>query len=186
MLTKICGQSLKKFAIFIGVVYLLQAIIISVALLLDLIKYKEDKSKASAEGLPYDEDREVVSSLSVSICFSLTFVLTSPFLIWGAIKEKHTFLIPWLYNSFFCIIVNSIYLFVIVVKNFYNLDKTSREVNQFVTMILMMGVGLTLQLIFYRIVYRLYKELVSEQQLRYLENSSTIFIVDGEHTTDQS
>lgn len=57
--TKICGQSLKKFAIFIGVVYLLQAIIISIALVLDLIKYKEDKSKASAEGIPYDEDREV-------------------------------------------------------------------------------------------------------------------------------
>ncbi|KAI8126918.1 hypothetical protein CVS40_2981 [Lucilia cuprina] len=174
-----------KFTIFIGIIYLLQAIIISVALILDLIKYKEDKTKAMLQGIPYDEDREVVSSLSVAVSFSLTFILTSPFLIWGALREKHICLVPWLYNSFFCIIVTAIYLFVVLLKNFYYLDAPNEEVKSFLVLTILMIFGLTIQIIFYRIVYKLYKELVIDQRLKYLENSSTIFIVYDEANTDQ-
>lgn len=37
--------------------------------------------------------------------------------------------------------------------------------------------GLTLQIMFYRIVYKFYKELLQEHESQDLENSNTIFIL---------
>lgn len=59
MRSKICGQSIQKFAIFIGFFYLLQSVLCSASLILNLIKYVQDKKTATAQGLTYDEDREV-------------------------------------------------------------------------------------------------------------------------------
>lgn len=59
MRSKICGQNLKSWVIFIGLLYLVQAIISSTLLITSLVKYKNDKEKATAAGEQYDEDREV-------------------------------------------------------------------------------------------------------------------------------
>ncbi|KAM7343739.1 uncharacterized protein ACRADG_010671 isoform 1-T1 [Cochliomyia hominivorax] len=177
MNSKICCFQIRTVVIFTGFFYLIHSILWSSTLILNLIKYNEDKSKAAGHHVPFDEDREVVSALSVSISLSLTFVLTSPFLLWGAFKENHKFLIPWLYNSFCCILVNSIYLFVKLLKNIYEIHKENNEFRKNMFMLLFMAFGLAIQIIFYKIVYKYYRELIVERELEYLENSSTIFIV---------
>lgn len=55
----LCGISLNKIGVIIGSIYLLQSIIGSISLILNLVKYVKDKKEAKEDGITFDQDREI-------------------------------------------------------------------------------------------------------------------------------
>lgn len=109
---------------------------------------------------------------------SLTFVITSPLLIWGSVKvsfipycrffelksnilfslqKKHFYLIPWLFTSLVCIIINGLYLFSMVLKLMVNQQKSEdleAPLNAFQFIILFVAFGKLVNFIILLYIYK--------------------------------
>ncbi|XP_011296272.1 uncharacterized protein LOC105262558 [Musca domestica] len=173
-------DGLRQFGLLIGLIYVIHFVICANFTTIKLQYYLEDKEATAADGLRFDSDKEGISILINTLTFDICGFLTSSLLIWGILKQKHLYFIPWLIMAFFLILqtgiehLASVYQFMCHIVEPFNYPQIN--VNVEAIKILIFSTTLVVQILFHITIQKLYKELVFEHQTRIFETSSATYI----------
>ncbi|XP_017033196.1 uncharacterized protein [Drosophila kikkawai] len=103
MLTSVCGMRLTTYGVglgWIGVIFSFLAVILTSIALGNVDEIAQEMVKAQNTNLTEDQMRTVlVIILSIYLALQLINLLSSGMLIVGTLKERHLYLLPWLFNN---------------------------------------------------------------------------------------
>ncbi|XP_073846359.1 uncharacterized protein [Musca autumnalis] len=174
---------LIRASLLIGIIYVTQSVICVICTTKKLQQYSQDKRKAATNDVPFDSDKEEISVLTTSLTFGICGIITSSLLIWGILKRKHLYFVPWLFIAFFLIIITGIYQLAIVYKFICHILEPDNypniNINIEAVKIIIFTFCLVLQMVVYKIIRKLRKELIFEHQTRVFETSSATYIIQG-------